>query len=462
MPQYPFFNQSIPPEQITNLLQDHFAQSMDQIIELNKTLYHRNPITHIALAVSGGSDSMVLLSLAHSYVKNKSVKLTVLTVDHRLRPEAAAEAQFVKDNCTRLKINHHTLTLDIFDNHPPVKAIQEKARDARYEALEKECTKINASLLLLGQHFDDQLETFIMREKRGSDQYGLAAMPFLRATQNLLIARPLIDVSKNQILDYCKSANISYISDPSNENLSFERIRIRNDLSQNWLDEKNRIVPLMKEAISVRQQMDQTLLDFIHNHVEISQYPYLKVSIHAFLNLDPEIAMRLLPKLTEMIRGQFSFFKKIKKENLYNKLKEISAKGSGYVVFGGCEFAIAPLKREPNTLYIYNEAGTPDSRMAHAEDGRSFEIIKGSSILTKAWINKTICESALKALPMCIFISRFRKGLSVVRDQGNVVGIPELFLWQSNNGLFNYCQNPPIKFAFSPKKVLLKMKFMDL
>ncbi|MBP9693878.1 MAG: tRNA lysidine(34) synthetase TilS [Alphaproteobacteria bacterium] len=462
MHHFHFFNQSISLEQITNRLQHHFAGKMDQIIDLNETFYQRASISHIALAVSGGSDSMALLSLASSYVKNKSLKLTVLTVDHRLRPEAAAEAQFVKDYCTKLKINHDTLTLDEFEKHPPVKAIQEKARDARYEKLERKCAQIHASLLLLGQHFDDQLETFIMREKRKSDLYGLAVMPLMRATRDILIARPMLDVSKNQILQYCDSMSIPYITDPSNENLTFERIRIRKTLSKEWLSQKNRIVPMMKQAISVREKMDKSLFNFIDQHVSISQYPCLKVSISAFLDLEPDIAMRLLPKLTEMIQGRFSFFKKIKKENFYNKLKEISAKGSGFIVFGGCEFAIAPLKKEGNALYIYSEAGTPDSQMAHAQDGRSYEIIKGSSILTRAWMNKTICESALKALPAYVSISRFRKGLSVVIDQGDVIGIPELFLWRSKNGLLDHCQNPPIKFAFSPEKVLLKMKFMDL
>ena len=116
---------------------------------------------HIALAVSGGSDSMALLRLAEQWSKKNSVKISALTVDHGLRAEAAAEARQVADWCATLSLNHHTLR---WEGVKPKTGLQAKARVARYDLMGDWCVSNGVSYLLTGHTMDDQAETVLMRQ----------------------------------------------------------------------------------------------------------------------------------------------------------------------------------------------------------------------------------------------------------------------------------------------------------
>src|SRR5690606_9469224 len=112
------------------------------------------PRPHLAAAVSGGADSTALLLLAHQWASERGGRITTLTVDHGLRPEARAEAQSVARLCAERGIEHHILTCPPF----PGGATQEEAREARYGLLTGWCRERHALHLLLAHHRDDQAE----------------------------------------------------------------------------------------------------------------------------------------------------------------------------------------------------------------------------------------------------------------------------------------------------------------
>ena len=182
---------------------------------------------HIALAVSGGSDSMALLRLAQQWAKN-SMKISVLTVDHGLRTEAAAEARQVADWCASLSLDHHTLH---WEGAKPKTGLQAKARVARYDLMREWCVSRDVGYLLTGHTMDDQAETVLMRQARTDTAESLAGIWETAAWGGVKLFRPLLGQRRAELRDYLKALDQSWIDDPSNDDVKFERVRVRQALA---------------------------------------------------------------------------------------------------------------------------------------------------------------------------------------------------------------------------------------
>ncbi len=120
----------------------------------------------VIVAVSGGGDSLALLLLAHAWAQTREITLHAVTIDHGLRPEAAAEAAFVAALCDGLGIDHTTLA---WEGIKPPSGLAEAARRARYALIEDFALDIGADLVLTGHTQDDQAETVWMRVGRGPE-----------------------------------------------------------------------------------------------------------------------------------------------------------------------------------------------------------------------------------------------------------------------------------------------------
>lgn len=188
----------------------------------------------VIVAVSGGSDSLALLLLAHAWAQTIDVTLHAVTVDHGLRPEAAAEAAFTAAVCEGLGIDHTTLG---WEGLKPHSGLADAARRARYTILEEFAGAIGADIILAGHTADDQAETVWMRQLRGDTAVGarglagMARLTLLPAGTRLL--RPLLHVSRAQLRDYLGQLSQSWIDDPSNTDAAYERVRTRQHLAAN-------------------------------------------------------------------------------------------------------------------------------------------------------------------------------------------------------------------------------------
>ena len=149
---------------------------------------------HLALAVSGGADSLALLLLAQRWrsARASGPQLLVLTVDHGLRPESAAEARFVGEVASRYGLSFRSLR---WEGPAPTAGVEAAARAARYSLLLGAARAEGATHLATAHHRDDQAETFLMRLARGSGVYGLAAMSPDVDRDGIRLVRPLLDVS---------------------------------------------------------------------------------------------------------------------------------------------------------------------------------------------------------------------------------------------------------------------------
>jgi tRNA(Ile)-lysidine synthase len=217
-----------------------------------------------------------------------------LTVDHHLRPESTREAQWVHDHLTERGLDHYILQWDHSNEGKPQTRIQEVARFKRYALLNDWCAEKGLSLLMTAHHRHDQIETFFMRLFHGSGLKGLAAIQPIKhpAPQhpNVTLVRPLLSVSKQDLIHTLDRFGASYITDPSNVNPVFERVRIRSLLGtcpDYALD-----VDTVHKSIAKLQEIDA----FIERCVQkfISSQEQDSFSHAAFIEQDPYLQRRIL------------------------------------------------------------------------------------------------------------------------------------------------------------------------
>jgi len=191
------------------------------------------PEASVALAVSGGSDSMAMMVLFADWLGRHDRdcgRHTVLTVDHHLRPQSGTEARRVAERAAALGFRH--VVLD-WQARKPSTGLQAAARDARYRLMRNYLAAHGMTTLLVAHTRDDQAETLLMRLARGSGLDGLAAMVPARAADvgdggaPLSVVRPLLGVSKARLQATLKERGIAWIEDPSNAEPAFERTRWR-------------------------------------------------------------------------------------------------------------------------------------------------------------------------------------------------------------------------------------------
>jgi tRNA(Ile)-lysidine synthase len=192
------------------------------------------PSPLLAVAVSGGADSMALAMLARDWVRLRGGRLIALIVDHGLRPESGQEARTTLQRLGALDIPASILKLTDLRRGP---ALAERARDARYAVLTGACRDAACRHLLLGHHAGDQVETVAMRVLRGSRNDGLAGMSALRVTrggetQDVRLLRPLLNVHPARLRDDLRERGIAWVEDPSNRDMRALRPRLRRGLSR--------------------------------------------------------------------------------------------------------------------------------------------------------------------------------------------------------------------------------------
>lgn len=178
------------------------------------------------LAVSGGPDSLALLLLAREAARGA---VAAATVDHGLRPEAAAEAEFAGQVCRRLDVPHAVLRPDV----PITGNLQAAARQARYARLESWREAQGLDWILTAHHADDQVETLLMRLNRGAGVGGLGGVRI----RNGRVLRPLLSWHRAELAGIVSTAGLEAVDDPSNTDARFDRARLRAQLADaGWID----------------------------------------------------------------------------------------------------------------------------------------------------------------------------------------------------------------------------------
>lgn len=285
-------------------LQERFAQEMAQI----------KPFPPFAVAVSGGADSMALMVLLAEWSQTNNLEPpSVITVNHGLRPEAATEASQVAKWSAQYGLNHKTMLWQHTTEHLPKSNIQAQARTARYELLYNHCKEQKIRSLMTAHTSDDQAETVLLRLARGSGLEGLAGMrprqplPVVHTQDECIeLIRPLLKFSGDELRQFLQSKEQDWITDPSNFDLRYARVRTRQVLKK--LDELNiSAAKLAATAYNLQRATDALLTyadDLQKQAVEFYPEGYAYLDFTKLTNAPNETAFRVLGNVLKSIGGR--------------------------------------------------------------------------------------------------------------------------------------------------------------
>ncbi|WP_405128042.1 tRNA lysidine(34) synthetase TilS [Pseudoalteromonas sp. PB2-1] len=204
----------------TSDLHHHFLAQLQPLLN--------NQQRRFSVALSGGVDSVVLLHLMTTVRKQyPELEIEAVYVNHGLSQHAGEWQRFCQSLCEELDVAFKAVHVEIVKRSRT--SLEAQAREARYQALDENC--LAGSVLLLGQHLNDQLETFLLRLKRGSGLQGLASMQQLRLLASERVCfRPLINITREQIEQFADEFAITHITDDSNSDERFDRNFLRHQV----------------------------------------------------------------------------------------------------------------------------------------------------------------------------------------------------------------------------------------
>ena len=226
--------------------------SIESILATQCALKKERPLI---VGVSGGADSLCLMSILHE----AGYQIIVGHFDHQLREESNQDAEAVKKLCASLNFECVVGAEDVRAYSQSKKlSIEEAARELRYRFLLNLARERNAQAVAVGHTADDQVETVLMHLLRGSSLNGLKGMSYRTIIQtfdgNISLVRPLLEMSRAETVGYCNAHNLAFLHDASNDSLEYRRNKIRHELIP-MLEAYN---PQVRAALL---RMSQTLKD---------------------------------------------------------------------------------------------------------------------------------------------------------------------------------------------------------
>jgi tRNA(Ile)-lysidine synthase len=310
----------------------------------------------LALAVSGGPDSLALMQLAAQWrgARGSGPELHVLTVDHGLRAASRDEALMVGCMAATLGLRHAILTWE--GQVVGRNALQARARAARYDLMADYCHANDIPALATAHTLDDQAETFLMRLKRGSGLDGLAAIPLTGAWSGVVLERPLLDVPKARLIATLEARSIGFASDPSNSDMRFERTRVRGSKSAlATLGLTQKALALSARRLRrAREALDHAASSFLAASSETSDAGYAVVDADALASAPQEIALRALARLIASVGGGEEPLRLAKLEAL---LASLAANPDKTHTLGRCR--VEPLAGQLGIFREMRAAGLP-------------------------------------------------------------------------------------------------------
>ena len=284
-----------------------------------KYTFEKNP--SVAVAVSGGPDSISLLFLTNAFIKYKKGKLIALIVDHRIRKNSKDEAKFISTYLDKNNIASKILTAN---KDKVSKKSMNEARDNRYNLLTDYCIKNNILHLFIAHHKDDNLETFLSRKIAGSDFYGLKSMSELSFYNRVNIIRPLLNFSKEMLLDYNKKNKIEYINDPSNFNLDYTRPTIRNFLKKSDQKTIKEINKDFENILFYSPYFIQMILEILLKNIVHIDSKQIVVNLHSIKNLNEITSENIIRRIYQFLFYQSKAPRSKKTRILISEMKKLN------------------------------------------------------------------------------------------------------------------------------------------
>jgi len=251
----------------------------------NKNLLKENQT--VVIALSGGIDSMVLLSLLLNL--NIDVKIVIAHVNHNKREASKTEYSEIENIALNKNIIFEGIVLDDIDNGN----FHDESRKRRYDFFVNVAKKHDSKHIFLAHHLNDQIETIVMRLIRGTSFSGYSGIKETTKYNEMNIVRPLLDVPKDAIIEYAKANNITFFEDSTNVEPIYTRNRIRKDIVPTLVSENNNAYNHIKQFSTYIEMADENLnkqRDMFLDEYFTNGY----IDIKMFLSLDQIIKFKVL------------------------------------------------------------------------------------------------------------------------------------------------------------------------
>lgn len=365
----------------------------------------------VMLACSTGVDSMVLFDLVRKL--SNINELIIVHINHQRRKQSVIEEKFIKEYCESLNIKCYINKLPLYDGSN----FQNWARDERYKFFEEIALKENADILLLAHHANDNLETIILRLIRNASLEGYAGIRMKSKYHNLDIYRPLLDLSKEDIISYARENNIHYYEDESNESDDYTRNRVRHHIIPVLEKENPSLVKSIQNYSNTLFQANDFIenyeTNFIKNKVIVHNNKeefYAKFNIEDLLNesnfMQEQILFRLLKRFS------------LSKECIKDTLKQIFSKKNNIVQCVNNELSMI---KEYGYIIFTNTKQEEKFYLKIEEEG-TYQLINGTLDVNKNICNFNTSTSKLwyniNSLP--IIVRTRKNGDKIVREKGTI------------------------------------------
>ncbi|HEV2161745.1 MAG TPA: tRNA lysidine(34) synthetase TilS [Stellaceae bacterium] len=316
---------------------------------------------HLAVACSGGGDSMALAMLADRWARAQGGTVTALIVDHRLRPESTNEAAGVGRALAALGVAHQIL---VCGSAPPPGNLEDAARRARYRLLESWCADAGVLHLLTAHHRDDQAETLLMRLARGSGLDGLAGIAPVGIRRTCRVLRPLLTIPPERLRATVRERGVTPIEDPMNRDPAFQRVRLR--AARTFLAEEGlsaeRLAATAARLARARGALETMVTATLACAVALDPLGYARLDAAAIKAAPAEVGLRALAAVLATVSGADYPVRLEQLERLYGSLP---ADIGGGRTLGGCQ-----LVAKTGHLLICREAAAISDRRAAPSGAR--------------------------------------------------------------------------------------------
>lgn len=382
--------------------------------EADRLLAGLEAASGLAVAVSGGADSVALMRLVADWRSRERSGLPVvaLTVDHGLRTESAGEARRVKRWAKAVGLDHETLA---WTGEKPGSDIQAGAREARYSLLAQACVRRGLSHLVTAHHLDDQAETLLLRLARGSGVDGLSAMPSTSDWLGVRLARPLLDIHKGRFVATLERLGQDWIEDPSNTDRRYARARIRAlmpELAAEGMTAR-RLADTARRMRRARAALESAAADLHLSAVSEDAAGFCLIDRRVLCAAPEEIALRVLARLLMGIGGSDYPPRVERLERLHARLAgdagDAGSGGRSVVTLSGCRLVV-----DGGNILIHRESG---------RTGLPVEPLPGSGALV--WDRRFRIDAAGRRTGGRLLVRALgADGVAAVRRQSRLRDIP--------------------------------------
>jgi len=336
------------------MIQSHFNNLFTKLLAKDRP-------QKIAVAVSGGVDSVALLHLVSIWARDVSVQIVVLSVNHNLRTESKDEICYVQELARGLQHEFYSLSWDCGERKV---AVQERAREGRYSLMSAKCHELGIDTLLTGHHFDDVIETYLMRKQKKSGILGLSHSDSF-FYDNIRVLRPLGSFEKRQLIAYVHNLGVKWFEDQSNSSDAYERNRLRKKIGEFSVEEKTQLISEIKQVNNKAKTLGERFIVAMAESVKINNYGFAVIDLLKLRVESEDIVVQILNYVLTIISGKNYLPRFRNVQPIMQKLLSIDKIN--------CSLHNCILKVVNSNLLIFKEKSTISKIALTLKDGQCFD-----------------------------------------------------------------------------------------